>query len=173
MISLTDIVNKYGNKCHIIFRQAGYPVNSKNKNRFMYRRKKMINKLQPIQKIAGIVVNQSKKPLAAWFAGAALIVLLVAFLVLSGRVTTASSKEIAQSFPLTYDATGAMLDAVVFPTYSDQRIQSPSAQYDATGAMLDAVVFSHQLRPAFRGSHMMQRVPCWMRLCSPPIRISR
>jgi hypothetical protein len=40
------------------------------------------------------VVNQSKKPLQAWFAGTALIVLLVAFLVLSGRVTTASTKKL-------------------------------------------------------------------------------
>jgi hypothetical protein len=111
----------------------------------------MTNKFQYIRKITGNVVNQSKQPLQGWFAVAALIVLLIAFLVLSGRVTTASSAELAQSFPLTYDATGAMLDAVVFPTYSDQRIQSPSSQYDATGAMLDAVVFSHQLRPAFQG----------------------
>jgi hypothetical protein len=45
-----------------------------------------------------------------------------------------------------------MLDAVVCPTYSDQQVFAPALQglsYDATGTMLNAVVFSHQVRPAF------------------------
>jgi hypothetical protein len=86
-------------------------------------------------------VNESKKSPQTWFAGTVLIVLLAALLVVNGRVTTASHKEIPRPFSQAYDATGAMLDAVVFPAYSDQRIQSPLAQYDATGAMLDFVVF--------------------------------
>jgi hypothetical protein len=45
---------------------------------------------------------------------------------------------------LAYDATGAMLSAVVLPTYNDQLRVMPVQQglaYDATGAMLKAVVF--------------------------------
>jgi hypothetical protein len=53
----------------------------------------------------------------------------------------------APSVPLAYDATGAMLNSVVFPTYPDRRIQSPAALYDATGAMLNAIVLSNQVRP--------------------------
>jgi hypothetical protein len=51
---------------------------------------------------------------------------------------------------LAYDATGVMLNAIVFPTYSDQRVSIPASQglaYDATGAMLNAVIFSNQVRP--------------------------
>jgi hypothetical protein len=95
--------------------------------------------------------KRTKKSIYTWFTGSTLIVLLIAVLVLNGRISTASSHEITQSFPLAYDATGAMLDAVVFPTYADQRIQSPFAQFDASAAMLDAVVFSHQVRPALQG----------------------
>jgi hypothetical protein len=97
------------------------------------------------------VKNRAKKSIYAWLTGSTLIVLLTAFLVLNGRISTASSHEITQSFPVAYDATGAMLNAVVFPTYADQRIQSSLAQYDASAAMLDAVVFSHQVRPALQG----------------------
>jgi uncharacterized lipoprotein YajG len=104
----------------------------------------MMNKITSIPNSVP-TVDKSKKSLQNWFAVTALIVLLVALLLLNGRViatqTMASSKEVTQSFPLGYDATGAMLDAVVFPTYLDQRIQSPLAQYDATGSMLNAVVF--------------------------------
>jgi hypothetical protein len=43
-----------------------------------------------------------------------------------------------------------MLDAVVFPTYSDQQVIVPALQglaYDATASMLNAVIYSHQVRP--------------------------
>jgi hypothetical protein len=89
-----------------------------------------------------------KKSIYTWFTGAALIILLIALLILNGRVSMVSSVEITQSFPLAYDATGAMLDAVVFPMYGDEQIQSPLAQYDDSGAMLDAAVFTHQVRSA-------------------------
>jgi hypothetical protein len=109
-----------------------------------------MNRITSISHSAAIK-NRTKNSIYSWFTGSALIVLLIAVLVLNGRISTASSHEITQSFPLAYDATGAMLDAVVFPTYADQRIQSPFAQYDATAAMLDAVVLSHQVRPALQG----------------------
>jgi hypothetical protein len=129
------------------------------------------------------VENRSNKLRKAWITGTALIVLLITLVALNARAaatqTLAGSQDKTQSFALAYDATGAMLDAVVFshqvqpafsglaydatgamlaavvyPTYSDQQWAVPISQglaYDATGAMQDAVVFSHQVQSAFSG----------------------
>jgi hypothetical protein len=94
--------------------------------------------------------------------GAALIALVSVLLVVLERTNssvTPSSVAVPQSYPLAYDATGAMVDAIVFPTYSDQlRVMpvQPGLAYDATGAMLSAVVlptYNDQLRimPAQQG----------------------
>jgi hypothetical protein len=123
--------------------------------------------------------NRLNRLRKAWITGTALIVLLITLVALNARAAAtqslAGSQDITQSFPLPYDATGAMLDAVVFshqvqpafsglaydatgamleavvfPTYADQPVlalPSPGLAYDATGAMLSAVVFSHQVRP--------------------------
>jgi hypothetical protein len=87
--------------------------------------------------------------------GAALIALVSVLLVVLERTNssvTPSSVAVPQSYPLAYDATGAMVDAIVFPTYSDQlrgMPVQPGLAYDATGAMLSAVVlptYNDQLR---------------------------
>jgi ketosteroid isomerase-like protein len=70
MISLTGIVNKYGNKCHIIFHQAGYPVNSENNNRYQHRRKKMTNQFQHIWKITTVAALSALLLNITQFAGA-------------------------------------------------------------------------------------------------------
>jgi hypothetical protein len=87
--------------------------------------------------------------------GVALIALVSVLLVVLERTTpsvTPSSVAVPQSIPLAYDATGAMLDAIVLPTYNDQLRIMPVQQglaYDATSAMLSAIVlptYTEQLR---------------------------
>jgi hypothetical protein len=96
-----------------------------------------------------IVQRHPKKHTAHWILLSVMLIVLSSLLVIKliaqPVATTALS---APSVPLAYDATGAMLNSVVFPTYPDQRVQSPAALYDATGAMLDAIVLSNQVRPA-------------------------
>lgn len=98
-----------------------------------------------------IVQLQSKKHTVHWMLLSVMLIALSSLFVLKLTAQPVATTALpAPSVPLAYDATGAMLNSVVYPTYPDQRVQSPAALYDATGAMLNAIVFSNQVRPASR-----------------------
>jgi hypothetical protein len=97
-------------------------------------------------------IPQSKKHIPNWLIGSVLLIVL-ALLILGARWITQAAPASAlgaPSVPLAYDATGAMLNSVVFPKYREQRIHSAASRYDATGAMLNAVVFSHEAQRVSR-----------------------
>lgn len=76
-------------------------------------------------------------------------VLILVLLISSLTVAARGFQEEEQEFkPIpAYDATGAMLKAVVFPRYPERRSGIVRA-YDATGAMISAVVLPHEAQPA-------------------------
>jgi hypothetical protein len=95
-----------------------------------------------------IVQQHPKKHTAHWILLSVMLIVLSSLLVIKMIAQPVATTALpAPSVPLAYDATGAMLNSVVFPTYPDRRVQSSPALYDATGAMLNAIVFSHQVRP--------------------------
>jgi hypothetical protein len=98
-----------------------------------------------------VVQLQPKKHATHWILLSVLLIVLSSLFVikLTAQPVTTTALS-APSVPLAYDATGAMLNSVVYPTYPDRRVQSPAALYDATGAMLNAIVFSNQVRPVTR-----------------------
>jgi hypothetical protein len=98
-----------------------------------------------------IVQPHSKKHTVHWILLSLMLIVLSSLLVIKLIAQPVSTTALSgPSVPLAYDATGAMLNSVVFPTYPDRRVQSPAALYDATGAMLDAIVLSNQVRPVSR-----------------------
>jgi hypothetical protein len=92
---------------------------------------------------------QPKKHLPTWVIASLLLIVLTGLAVLSAQwiARPAATAALPAPAPLAYDATGAMLNAVVYPTYPQQRAQSSAVLYDATGAMLNAIVLPNQVRP--------------------------
>jgi hypothetical protein len=91
-----------------------------------------------------------KKHVPTWVLVSMGMIVLIGLLVLNGQFNarpTVTSVLPPLAAPLVYDATGAMLNAVVYPHYPEQRIYAHIEQYDATGAMQNAIVYAHQVRP--------------------------
>jgi hypothetical protein len=98
-----------------------------------------------------IVQLQPKKHTAYWILLSVMLIVLSSLVALELTAQPVATTALpAPSVPLAYDATGAMLNSIVYPTYPDRRVQSPAALYDATGAMLNAIVLSNQVRPVSR-----------------------
>jgi hypothetical protein len=112
-----------------------------------------------------IVQLHPKKHTAHWILLSVMLIVLSSLFVIKLIAQPVATTALpAPSVPLAYDATGAMLNSVVFPTYPDRRVQSPPALYDATGAMLNAIVFSNQVRPVSPYEPRcptMQPAPCY------------
>jgi hypothetical protein len=94
----------------------------------------------------------SKKHIPTFLATMLLIVLigLLALNVQFNARPAAISVLPPAAAPLAYDATGAMLNAVVYPHYPEQRTYAHVEQYDATGVMQNAIVYAHRVRPVSR-----------------------
>jgi hypothetical protein len=98
-----------------------------------------------------IVQLHPKNHPALWILLSVMLIVLSSLFVIKLTAQPAATTALpAPSVPLAYDATGTMLNSVVFPTYPDRRVQSPAALYDATGAMQKAIVLPNQVRPVSR-----------------------
>jgi hypothetical protein len=73
-----------------------------------------------------VVQLHPKKHATQWILLSVLLIVLSSLFVIKLTAQPVATTALpAPSVPLAYDATGAMLNSVVFPTYPDQRVQSP------------------------------------------------